>query len=163
MPRWKPNYKEGDWIALPLIRRGGWGLGLIARCKAPTIIGYFFGPRWTEPPTMAATTGLRRESALIVADLGDLGFRKGEWLVVGHQPNWNRADWPLPLFAAEDGPRLYLCTLQEEDPSELVQHQRITQEEADRLGAIPREVYGYKALSITLDKLLAEREAQTAA
>ena len=25
MPRRKPNYKEGDWIALPLIRRGGWG------------------------------------------------------------------------------------------------------------------------------------------
>ena len=112
---------------------------------------------------MVDTVGLHRENALIVADLGDLGFRKEEWLVVGHHPNWSRVDWPLPLFAAKDGPRLYLCTLKEEDPSELVQHQRITQEEADRLGAIPREVYGYKALSLTLDKLLAEQEAQTAA
>lgn len=163
MPRWKPNYKEGDWIALPLIRRGGWGLGLVARCKSPTIIGYFFGPRFAEPPTMVDTLRLRRDSALIVADLGDLGFRTNEWLVIGHQPNWNRGDWPLPLFAAKDGPRLYLCTLQEEDPTKLVLHHRITQEEADRMGAIPREVYGYKALSITLDKLLAEREAQTAA
>jgi hypothetical protein len=117
----------------------------------------------SEPPTMAATTGRRRESALTVADLGDLGFLKDEWLVIGQQPHWNRADWPLPLIAAKDGPRLYLCTLQKEDESELVQHQRITQEEADRMGAIPRVIYGDKALSITVDKLLAEREAQTAA
>jgi hypothetical protein len=163
MPRWKPNYKEGDWIALPLIRRGGWGLGLIARCKAPAIIGYFFGPRRSSPPTMADTAGLRREDAVTVVDVGDLGFRKGEWLVVGSHPNWDRADWPMPLFTTQDGPRLYLSTYDEEDPSQLFHRERTTQEEADRRGAIERSVFGYAALSLKLDKLLAERETQSAA
>ena len=163
MPRWKPNYKEGDWIALPLIRRGGWGLGLVARCKSPTIIGYFFGPRFAVPPTMADTVGLRREDSLIGADVGDLGLRTGEWQVVGHQPNWNPADWPIPLFTTKDGPRLYLCTMSEKDPGEIIHLEPTTAEEADRRGAIARTVFGYEALSIKLDKLLAEREAQTAA
>ena len=163
MPRWKPNYKEGDWIAVPLIRRGGWGLGLIARCKAPAIIGYFFGPRRSSPPTMADTAGLRREDAVTVVDVGDLGFRKGEWLVVGSHPNWNRADWPMPLFTTQDGPRLYLSTYDEEDPSQLFHRERSTQEEADRRGAIERSVFGYAARSLKLDKLLAERETQSAA
>lgn len=163
MPRRKANYKEGDWIALPLIRRGGWGLGLIARCKAPTIIGYFFGPRRAEPPTMADTAGLRREDALLVVDVGDLGLLKGEWAIIGHQPSWNRADWPMPLFTTVDGPRLYLCTMDEDDPGRIVGRTRITADEAALIGAVEREVYGYKALSLALDKLLAEREAKTAA
>ena len=163
MPRQKVKYKEGDWIALPLVRRGGWGLGLIARCKAPAIIGYFFGPRRPEPPTMADTAGLRREDALIAVDVGDLGFLKDEWLVIGHQPNWNRADWPIPLFVTKDGPRLELCTVDENDPSRILHYEPITQEEAERRGAVLKDIYGYKALSITIDKLLAEREAQTAA
>ena len=163
MPRWKPNYKEGDWVALPLIRRGGWGLGLIARCKAPAMVGYFFGPRRKQPPTMTETVGLSREQSLLVVNVGDLGLLKGEWLVIGHQPSWNRADWPMPLVTTKDGPRLYLASYDEENPSQLLHRERTTQEEADRLGAIPREVYGYQALSLTLDMLLADLEAQTAA
>jgi len=163
MSRRKVNYQEGDWIALPLIRRGGWGLGLIARCKAPAIIGYFFGPRRAEPPTVADTVALRREDALLIVDVGDLGLLNGEWKVLGHQPDWSRTDWPMPLFTTIDGPRLYLCKYDEDDPSRLVHRERTTQEAADQAGAIPRDIYGYKALSLALDKLLAEREAKTAA
>lgn len=163
MSRRKVNYIEGDWIALPLVRRGGWGLGLIARCKAPSLLGYFFGPRFAQPPTMADVAGLRREHALLVANLGDLGLLNGEWLVVGHDPNWNRADWPIPLFVTKDGPRLELCTIDENHPGKIVHFEPITAEDADRRGAIMRTVFGYEALSIKLDKLLAEREAQTAA
>lgn len=163
MPRRKVNYKEGDWIALPLVRRGGWGLGLVARCKAPAILGYFFGPRRSEPPTMADTVGLMHRDAIVIGDVGDLGLLNGEWLVIGQQPNWNRGDWPMPLFTNEDGPRLYLCTYDEDDPAELVHRELTTPEQAQRLGAIPRVVHGYRALSITLDKRLAEREAKTAA
>jgi len=112
---------------------------------------------------MADTAGLRREDAVTVVDVGDLGFRKGEWLVVGSHPNWDRADWPMPLFTTQDGPRLYLSTYDEEDPSQLFHRERTTQEEADRRGAIERSVFGYAALSLKLDKLLAERETQSAA
>jgi len=85
MPRRKPNYQRRrlDRAAADSSRR----LGLVARCKSPTIIGYFFGPRFAEPPTMADTVGLRREDSLIGADVGDLGLRTGEWHVVGHQPS----------------------------------------------------------------------------
>jgi hypothetical protein len=38
-----------------------------------------------------------------------------------------------------------------------------TQEQADRIGAIERTVFGYAALSLKLDKLLAERDTQSAA
>ena len=69
----------------------------------------------------------------------------------------------MPLFTTEDGPRLYLARYDEDDPARLVHRERITQEEADRMGAIERTVFGYEALSLKLDKLLAEREAQTAA
>jgi hypothetical protein len=158
MPRRKVNYKEGDWIALPLVDRGGWGLGLVARCKSPTIIGYFFGPRRKEPPTMADTVGLRRDDAIVVGDVGDLGMRLGEWLVVGSQPNWNRADWPMPLVVEKDGPRLYLTVYDDDDLNRRVRYDRTTTEEALKLGAIPAVVHGHEALSITLDKRLAERE-----
>jgi len=140
MSRRKVNYIEGDWIALPLVRRGGWGLGLIARCKAPSLLGYFFGPRFAQPPTMADVAGLRREHALLVANLGDLGLLNGEWLVVGHHPNWNRADWPIPLFVTKDGPRLELCTIDENHPGKIVYFEPITAEDADRRGAIMRTV-----------------------
>ena len=57
----------------------------------------------------------------------------------------------------------YLSTYDEEDPSQLFHRERTTQEEADRRGAIERSVFGYAALSLKLDKLLAERETQSAA
>lgn len=163
MPRRKANYKEGDWIALPLIRRGGWGLGIIARCKPPTIIGYFFGPRRMAPPTLEDTIGLRYQDAIVAGDVGDLGLLNGEWQVIGHQPAFHRADWPMPLFTTVDGPRLYLCTMDEDDPGRIIPLERITAEEADRRGAIPYLAHGYRALSLKLDKRLAEQEAKTAA
>lgn len=112
---------------------------------------------------MADTVALRREDALLVVNVGDLGLLNGEWKVIGHQPGWRRADWPMPLFTTIDGPRLYLCKYDEDDPSRLVHREHTTQEAADQAGAIPRDIYGYKALSLALDKLLAEREAKTAA
>lgn len=161
MPRRKINYQEGDWVALPLVKRGGWALGLIARCKAPTIIGYFFGPRHAQPPTMQDTALLRPQDALLVADVGDPGLRKGEWLIIGHQPDWRRQDWPLPKFWRDEGPRYYLGTYDEDNPARLI-HEELTT--ADKLvGVSPKEVYGYVALSLALDKALAEREARTAA
>jgi hypothetical protein len=163
MPRWKVNYKEGDWIALPVVDGGGWGLGLVARCKAPAILGYFFGPRRSEPPTMADTVGLTHRDALVIGLVGDLGLLKGEWRVIGKQPSWRREDWPIPLFTNEDGPRLYLCTYDEDDPAELLRREPTTPEQAQRIGAIPYVSHGYLALSIRLDMKLAEREAQSAA
>jgi hypothetical protein len=136
---------------------------VVARCKSPTIIGYFFGRRRKEPPTMADTVGLRREDALVVGDVGDLGMRLGEWLVVGSQPSWNRADWPMPLLVEKDGPRWYLTVYDDDQLTRRVRRDRTTDEEALRRGAIPGVVHGHEALSITLDMRIAAREAKTAA
>ena len=96
---------------------------------------------------------------------GTWAFSRGSgWLSAISQAGTartGRCRWLLPT--TKDGPRLYLASYDEENPSQLLHRERTTQEEADRLGAIPREVYGYQALSLTLDMLLADLEAQTAA
>ena len=57
----------------------------------------------------------------------------------------------------------YLSTYDGEDPSQLsiAREQRKKKQTAE--GPIERGVFGYAALSLKLDKLLAERETQSAA
>jgi hypothetical protein len=162
MARKKFPWKEGDWIAIPLVDRGGWGVGLIARLKAPTIIGYFFGPRRAKPPVLEDLIGLTPDQAVLIADTGDMGLRDQEWLVIGSQPDFQRADWPMPVFGSDNlAGQYYAVTYDEDRPNHYLGQKRISAEEYAKL---PRDgSYGHVALSITLDKVLAEREALVAA
>lgn len=68
MARVKRNYVEGSWVAVPLKGElGGYGVGLIARVgRGHTLLGYFFGPRYENPPHPQDLMGLRAEQALLI-------------------------------------------------------------------------------------------------
>lgn len=157
----RANCKEGDWIALPLVRRGGWALGLIARYRAPSFLGYFFGPRHENPPTMDDTQGLTAADAILIGHTGNLGLRKGEWHVIGHHPFWSRANWPMPKsWMLQDGQH-YLMTYDDDDPGRMIDRHPVAVGEI--AGAIPSIVNGHVALAIKLDVAIAGNEDRTAA
>lgn len=94
----KHSCREGDWFAVPL-RSGGFALGIAARVHAGgQLLGYFFGPSRSEQPTLADVEGLRPSDAVLVGMFGHLGIRNGTWPVLGTTPDWDRSQWPLPVF-----------------------------------------------------------------
>lgn len=161
MARSKQQFGEGDWIAIPLPKRGGWGVGLIARMRSPSLVGYFFGPRRDVPPTLADVVALRPEDALLIANASDLGLRSGEWLALGSLPGWHRQAWPMPRFGTQEGERYYINTYDEDAPNRLLRQERATREQ---VAALPPDVAsGHIALAIKLDKAIAGPEDRTAA
>lgn len=93
------NYEEGDAFVLP-IKNGGYVIGIAARValNGGYVLTYFFGPRRQTPPMLSELVGFSPSAALTVARCSDLGLVTGEWQVIGHLPNWNREDWPIPKF-----------------------------------------------------------------
>ena len=103
----KRNYHEGDWFAVPL-GQGGYALGIIARTsQLGVLLGYFFGPRRTELPTLDDVTGLRPDAAVWITRFTDHGLRGRRrsgilWPILGRLADWDRSTWPLPVFARLD-------------------------------------------------------------
>jgi hypothetical protein len=129
-PRKLP-YREGDWVMIPL-DSGGFATGLIARMNGTgRLLGYFFGPRWQEPPVPDDVKPLRPQDAFWVKFCGDRGILEGNWQIFHHDDDWSRAEWPLPAFGYED--RLVNATYQRfyaEDTLDFVRQERV-----------PRSVY----------------------
>jgi hypothetical protein len=92
------RYTEGDWFAVPL-RSDGFAVGVVARANPKgALLGYFFGPRREQRPTLADVTGLLPEHAVLVGMFGHLGIRGGSWPLLGRERGWDRARWPTPVF-----------------------------------------------------------------
>lgn len=92
------TYSEGDWFAVPL-RDGGFALGIVARANAEAaLLGYFFGPRRQEQPSLGDAAGLLPQQAVLVGRFGHLGIRRGTWPLLGREPGWDRSTWPTPVF-----------------------------------------------------------------
>jgi Immunity protein 26 len=92
------NYGEGDWFAVPL-REGGFAVGVVARANPKgALLGYFFGPRRTSVPSPDDVAGLQAEGAALVGKFGDLGLTGGRWPIVGRLADWDRTEWPMPVF-----------------------------------------------------------------
>jgi hypothetical protein len=92
------NHGEGDWFAVPL-RDGSYAAGLIARANPRgVLLGYFFGPRRSEIPQLNDVTGLRPNDAVLVGMFGDLAIIQGNWPLLGRLDDWERRDWPTPVF-----------------------------------------------------------------
>ena len=102
-PRYRKNYKEGDFFAVPL-RTGGFAVGVVARKGTGSIIfGYFFGPRRENVPTLDEVQNLTPEQAVDALRFSYLGLVQEEWPIIGRAENWNSSDWPLPLFVRFSG------------------------------------------------------------
>jgi hypothetical protein len=92
------RYAEGDWFAVPL-RDGGFAVGVVARAnKNGVLLGYFFGPRQRDVPSLDDVEELVAKDAVLIKKFGDLGLKSGKWPLLGSAPSWNRDEWPMPTF-----------------------------------------------------------------
>jgi hypothetical protein len=114
-------YREGDWFSVPLLEGGYGALGLVARVAAPpsgVFLGYFFEPMPIEVLEQVDRTTLQPSDARIVSRASDLALMSKGWAVLGHDPGWNRLEWPIPVIQSDafgggsayitfDGPSLH--------------------------------------------------------
>ena len=104
MARFKRNYVEGNWVAVPLRGElGRFGVGLIARIgRGHALLGYFFGPRDERVPRPEDCMELRAEQALLVCVFSDLEILAHRWPVLPVLEGWKREEWSIPLFGRVD-------------------------------------------------------------
>jgi hypothetical protein len=92
------KYREGDWFAVPL-RESGFGIGVVARSNPKgALLGYFFGPRRMVVPSIEEVSDLRADEAVLVGRFGHLGLADGTWPIIGRLADWDRVEWPMPVF-----------------------------------------------------------------
>jgi hypothetical protein len=115
-------YSEGDWFAVPL-RPAGYATGIVARAsRGGVLLGYFFGPYHSNAPSLADTAGSVPEHAILTGMFGHLGLQEGSWSLLGRDPNWDRARWPMPVFVRyeELTGRSFYVHYDDADPSHLI-------------------------------------------
>jgi hypothetical protein len=142
----KLSYQEGDWFAVPL-DRGGYALGIIARMSAlGVLLGYFFGPRRSELPTLADARELTADQAIWIARFSDRGLRgrtrsRIAWPVLGRLDDWNRYDWKMPTFGRKDSVTgvLYRIFYLDDDPDSRPRRQRAASYDQDEVAALPTD------------------------
>lgn len=152
----KVPYQEGDWFAVPL-RDGGYAPGLVARAApgGKIVLGYFFGPRRDQVPTLSELGPLHATDAVLIAQFGDLGLIEGSWPIIGHFDVWNRKTWPMPRFARTDAVsgQARLVEYADDDPSH---EMAVTPLAGDTLIDQPKDgLLGAGAVELRLTKLLA--------
>ena len=147
-------YQEGDWFALP-VEGGHVATGIIARAapRGRILFGYFYRPDGVRVPDLVELISRKPEHAALIARFGDRGFVDGSWTVIGRQPQWNRAEWPMPAFGHEDQitGRFTGRSYPGDDPSGRFKESRIS---ASRYRELPRDgLYG----SVAIQRVLAVR------
>jgi hypothetical protein len=122
----KKKYREGDWFAVPL-RGGGFGTGLIARGNpGGVLLGYFFGPLRFEAPELKDLLSLRPSDAVLVRRFGHLGIVQGTWPLLGRLDDWDRTEWPTPVFLRyeELTGRSFMVFYDDDDPNKVVREEQ---------------------------------------
>jgi hypothetical protein len=130
----KMNYREGDWFAVPL-RDDGFAVGVVARANPKAaLLGYFFGPRLSEVPTLEEVGDLRPADAVLVAKFGHLGLTGGTWPVIGRIENWDRTAWPMPVFVRyeELSGRSFKVFYDDDDPNKLIREEQVSPGKAEQ-------------------------------
>lgn len=121
------NYREGDWFAVPL-REGGFAVGIVARANPKAaLLGYFFGPRRAELPSMNDLADVKPADAVLVGMFGHLGLTQGKWPIIGHAEGWDRTAWPMPVLVRyeELTGRSFRVFYDDDDPGKLVREEPI--------------------------------------
>lgn len=123
----KVSYREGDWFAVPL-REGGYAVGVVARANPKAaLLGYFFGPRHSDVPTLADVEDLKPRDAVLVGKFGHLGLTGGTWPILGRLDGWDRDEWPMPVFVRyeELTGRSFHVFYDGDDPAKLLREEQI--------------------------------------
>jgi Immunity protein 26 len=119
---------EGDWFVVPL-REGGCGVGVVARANLDgAMLGYFFGPRRAEAPTLCDVANLKSGDAVLVGKFGHLGITQGKWPILGRFDSWNRVEWPMPVFVRyeELTGRSYKVIYDDDDPNRVLREEPVS-------------------------------------
>jgi hypothetical protein len=150
------RYREGDWVAVPL-RTGGYAAGIVARGSDSRVaIGYFFGPRTEQPPSLEDVARLRAREAVFVCQFGDLGIIRGWWPRIGRLEGFDRAAWPMPVFFRDQvlTGRSFRVHYDEDDPSVELGEEPADANDRNRL---PLDgMYGYGAVEVVVTKRLGQ-------
>lgn len=128
------QYREGDWFAVPL-RDGGFAVGVIARANPKAaLLGYFFGPRRPEVPTLDNVRELRPADAVLVRKFGHLGIVQGKWPLLGRVDGWDRREWPMPVFVRyeELTGRSFRVFYDDDDPNRVLREEQVAPGEAEQ-------------------------------
>jgi hypothetical protein len=100
----RPPVREGTFFLLP-VETGQYGVGLVARAprRGGVLLGYFFGPRRTTPPTREWLESRVAPQAILVARFRDQALFRGEWKTLQVMEPFDRDAWPIPAFHRFDG------------------------------------------------------------
>jgi Immunity protein 26 len=132
----KLPYGEGTWFAVPL-KDGGYGVGLVARIapRGRVLLGYFFGPRLSAPPTLEEVGHLNAGDAVLIQRFGDVYLVEGRWPIIGQQASWTRSAWPMPAFGryVELDGKGWRVEYQDNNPNSVPRESRISPEAVQRL------------------------------
>ena len=122
------KYGEGDWFAVPL-RESGFADGILARTnRRGVLLGYFFGPRRDDVPTLEEFSTFKPQNAILISKFGHLGLKQGQWPNLGSIDGWDRNEWPMPVFVRyeELTGRSFNVFYDDDDPNKLLREQRIS-------------------------------------
>jgi hypothetical protein len=103
--------------------------------RGRVLVGYFFGPRRDELPSLEDVRGLRREDAVLVQRFGDLYLVEDKWPILGRDESWHRESWPMPTFGryVEMDGKAWSVEYQDDNPNSIPREARISPEAAERL------------------------------
>jgi hypothetical protein len=106
-------YREGQYFMLPLLDRGTYAIGLVARVppRGGVLLGYFFGPKRREAPGKEWLDGLRASQAVLACRFKDAQLYRGEWRLLSVREPFDRASWPVPAFHRFDGTATHVQNL----------------------------------------------------
>jgi hypothetical protein len=107
----------GDWFAVPL-PDGTWAAGRVVRKEAWAFLGYYFGPRLRQQPTLADVQHLTAQDAVKVSNSDIYLVTSGICPILGGRNNWDPSDWPVPLFSRNEpqSENYFLCSLPDYQP-----------------------------------------------
>lgn len=107
-------YREGQYFLLPLLDRGTYAIGLIARVppRGGVLLGYFFGPKRREAPGKEWLDGLHASQAVLACRFKDAQLYRGQWRLLSVREPFDRASWPVPAFHRFDGTSTHVQNLE---------------------------------------------------
>jgi hypothetical protein len=148
------SYSVGDWFAVPL-PDGGFAVGIVARANPKgVLLGYFFGPRRSNPPAVAELERLTSADAVLTTKLGHLGLIDARWPVLGRTQDWDPGLWPMPTFVRYEQltGRIFEVCYDQDDPNLAVAEDQISADQA--LGRRADRMSGHGAVENRLAGLL---------
>lgn len=88
--------KEGDVFILPIGE--SYGIGIISRLSKTKIpFGYFYNILLQTQPKIESLD-LSKENTIYCSQFGIQGFKDGTWKILGNLKDFERKNWPMPIF-----------------------------------------------------------------